>query len=80
MEKQNSKNILTLANAELLLGKTLTGVDKNGRRFPYHYYPLVVLKMHDGRYGYKDRNNTVVPLDSGDEIPFGEALDNGEAA
>lgn len=76
MEKQNSKNILAIANAESLLGKTLTGVDENGRRFPCHYYLLVVSKMSDVRYGYKDRNNTVVPLDNGDEIPFGEALES----
>lgn len=69
------KNCLTVENAESLLGKTLTGVDKNGRRFPFHYYPLVVRKLRDGSYAYKDRNNTVVPLDNGDEIPFGEALD-----
>lgn len=70
------KNCLTVENAESLLGKTLIGVDENGRRFPFHYYPLVVLKMHDGRYGYKDRNNTVVLLDNADEIPFGEAIES----
>lgn len=70
------KNCLTVENAESLLGKTLTGTDKNERRFPFHYYPLVVRKLHDGRYGYKDRNNTVVPLDNGDEIPFGEAIES----
>ncbi len=76
MEKQNSKNVLALANAESLLGKTLTGVDENGRRFPFHYYPLVVRKLRDGSYAYEDRNNTVVLLDNGDEIPFGDAIES----
>ena len=76
MGQQNSKNILTLANAESLLGKTLTGVDENGRRFPFHYYPLVVRKLRDGSYAYEDRNNTVVPLDNADEIPFGEVIES----
>ena len=70
------KNCLTVENAESLLGKTLSGVDKNGRRFPFHYYPLVVRQLRDGRYAYEDRNHTVILLDNSDEIPFGEAIES----
>lgn len=70
------KNCLTVENAESLLGKTLTGVDKNGRRFPFHYYPLIVGKWSDGRYYYRDRNGVCISLDDGEEVPFGEAIES----
>ena len=69
---KNSRYV-TLETAPELIGKT---VDCYKRLF--HYYPLKIVQIRDGRYCVVDRINVCMPINDGERIPFDFVIEEDE--
>jgi hypothetical protein len=61
---ETKKGVITMANIEEFVGKTV-----NGKRGMFHHYPLTIMKT-EGKYYYADRNGVSVHFNNNDSISF----------